>query len=157
MTLYDLHYRETSMENNSSRCASTDRTQVNTVCLMQGAMPAAPGEMGLDRMYAENNGIAVGDTVTDTNGQTWTVTGYVARRITAACLRIIRTQCSTPSSSVAIVTQGGVRCPARTADLELRLAVRHHPGGRPRREGRSHRLYESRQQNHSVPAGFCAQ
>ena len=55
-----------------------DRTQVNTVCLMQGAMPAAPGEMGLDRMYAENNGIAVGDTVTDTNGQTWTVTGYVA-------------------------------------------------------------------------------
>lgn len=78
VTLYDLHYRETSMENSSTLRIYPDRTQVNTVCLMQGAMPAAPGEMGLDRMYAENNGIAVGDTVTDTNGQTWTVTGYVA-------------------------------------------------------------------------------
>ena len=37
--------------------------------------------------------------------------------------------------------------PCQTADLELRLAVRHRPSGRPRREGRSHRLYESRQQN----------
>lgn len=78
VTLYDLHYRETAMENGSTLRIYPDRTQVNTVCLMQGAMPAAPGEMGLDRMYAENNGIAVGDTVTDTNGQTWTVTGYVA-------------------------------------------------------------------------------
>ena len=76
VTLYDLHYRETAMENGSTLRIYPDRTQVNTVCLMQGAMPAAPGEMGLDRMYAENNGIAVGDTVTDTNGQTWTVTGY---------------------------------------------------------------------------------
>lgn len=71
VTLYDLHYRETAMENGSTLRIYPDRTQVNTVCLMQGAMPAAPGEMGLDRMYAENNGIAVGDTVTDTNGQTW--------------------------------------------------------------------------------------
>lgn len=78
VTLYDLHYRETAMENGSTLRIYPDRTQVNTVCLMQGAMPAAPGEMGLDRMYAENNGIAVGDTVTDTNGQTWIVTGYVA-------------------------------------------------------------------------------
>ena len=78
VTLYDLHYRETAMENSSTLRIYPDRTQVNTVCLMHGAMPAAPGEMGLDRMYAENNGIAVGDTVTDTNGQTWTVTGYVA-------------------------------------------------------------------------------
>lgn len=78
VTLYDLHYRETAMENGSTLRIYPDRTQVNTVCLMQGAMPAAPGEMGLDRMYAESNGIAVGDTVTDTNGQIWTVTGYVA-------------------------------------------------------------------------------
>ena len=63
VTLYDLHYRETAMENGSTLRIYPDRTQVNTVCLMQGAMPAAPDEMGLDRMYAENNGIAVGDTV----------------------------------------------------------------------------------------------
>lgn len=42
VTLYDLHYRETAMENGSTLRIYPDRTQVNTVCLMQGAMPAAP-------------------------------------------------------------------------------------------------------------------
>ena len=139
------------MENGSTLRIYPDRTQVNTVCLMQGAMPAAPGEMGLDRMYAENNGIAVGDTVTDTNGQTWTVTGYVALP-DYSCLFKDNTDTMFDAIKFGVAS---VRCPARTADLELRLAVRHRPGGRPRREGRSHRLYESRQQN-GVPAGFCA-
>ena len=78
VTLYDLHYRETTVENGSTVRIYPDRTQVNTVCLMQGAMPAARGEIGLDRMYAENNDISIGDTLTGTNGETWTVTGYVA-------------------------------------------------------------------------------
>lgn len=42
VTLYDLHYRETAMDNGSTLRIYPDRTQVNTVCLMQGAMPAAP-------------------------------------------------------------------------------------------------------------------
>lgn len=78
VTLYDLHYRETTVENGSTVRIYPDRTQVNTVCLMQGAMPAARGEIGLDRMYAENNGISIGDMLTGANGETWTVTGYVA-------------------------------------------------------------------------------
>ena len=78
VTLYDLHYREAAISNGSTLRIYPDRTQVNTVCLMQGTMPAARGEIGIDRMYAENNGIAVGDTLTDENGESWTVTGYVA-------------------------------------------------------------------------------
>lgn len=78
VTLYDLHYREAAIPNGSTLRIYPDRTQVNTVCLMQGTMPAARGEIGIDRMYAENNGIAVGDTLTDENGESWTVTGYVA-------------------------------------------------------------------------------
>ena len=78
VTLYDLHYREAAIPNGSTLRIYPNRTQVNTVCLMQGTMPAARGEIGIDRMYAENNGIAVGDTLTDENGERWTVTGYVA-------------------------------------------------------------------------------
>lgn len=78
VTLYDLHYREAAIPNGSTLRIYPNRTQVNTVCLMQGTMPAARGEIGIDRMYAENNGIAVGDTLTDENGESWTVTGYVA-------------------------------------------------------------------------------
>ena len=61
VTLYDLHYREAAISNGSTLRIYPDRTQVNTVCLMQGAMPAARGEIGIDRMYAENNGIAIGE------------------------------------------------------------------------------------------------
>lgn len=78
VTLYDLHYREAAIPNGSTLRIYPNRTQVNTVCLMQGTMPAARGEIGIDRMCAENNGIAVGDTLTDENGESWTVTGYVA-------------------------------------------------------------------------------
>ena len=74
VTLYDLHYREAAIPNGSTLRIYPDRTQVNTVCLMQGTMPAARGEIGIDRMYAENNGIAVGDTLTDENGEELAIT-----------------------------------------------------------------------------------
>ena len=39
-----------------------NRMQVNTVCLMQGALPAAATEIAIDRMYADNNRLNIGDT-----------------------------------------------------------------------------------------------
>ncbi len=33
---------------------SQDRTDMNLVCLMSGAMPAAKNEIAIDRMYADN-------------------------------------------------------------------------------------------------------
>lgn len=78
VTLYDLHYRETALENGSTLRIYPDRTQVNTVCLMQGALPAAIGEIAIDRMYADNNNLTIGDTLTAESGESWTVTGLVA-------------------------------------------------------------------------------
>ena len=78
VTLYDLHYREAALENGSTLRIYPDRTQVNTICLMQGALPAAIGEIAIDRMYADNNDLTIGDTLTAESGESWTVTGLVA-------------------------------------------------------------------------------
>ena len=78
VTLYDLHCREAALENGSTLRIYPNRTQVNTVCLMQGALPAAAGEIAIDRMYADNNDLTIGDTLTAASGERWTVTGLVA-------------------------------------------------------------------------------
>ena len=78
VTLYDLHYRESALENGSTLRIYPDRTQVNTICLMQGALPDAIGEIAIDRMYADNNNLTIGDTLTAESGESWTVTGLVA-------------------------------------------------------------------------------
>lgn len=40
-----------------------NRTEVDRVSLMEGAFPEAEDEVAIDRMYADNNKIAVGDTI----------------------------------------------------------------------------------------------
>lgn len=54
-----------------------NRTEVDRVCLMEGAFPAAEDEVAIDRMYADNNKIAVGDTIMY-DGTKLTVSGLVA-------------------------------------------------------------------------------
>ena len=41
-----------------------NREKVNKVCLMKGEMPSGQGEIAIDRMYADNNSLKVGDTLT---------------------------------------------------------------------------------------------
>ena len=44
---------------------------------MDGELPARRGEMAIDRMYADNNGLSVGDTL-QSGKKTWKITGLVA-------------------------------------------------------------------------------
>lgn len=53
------------------------RQEVNKVCVMEGRLPVENGEIAVDRMYADNNKIKVGDTIA-VDGQNLTVTGLVA-------------------------------------------------------------------------------
>lgn len=39
------------------------RESVNVQCLMDGELPAGEGEIAIDRMYADNNGLSTGDTL----------------------------------------------------------------------------------------------
>ena len=52
------------------------RAGINGVDVMRGEMPG-PGEILIDRLYAENNGIAVGDTFS-ASGRDWRVSGFAA-------------------------------------------------------------------------------
>ncbi|MCD7826683.1 MAG: ABC transporter permease [Clostridiaceae bacterium] len=54
-----------------------ERTDVNLVCLMDGALPEKEGEIALDRMFAENNNLEVGSEIM-VGSRKQTVTGLVA-------------------------------------------------------------------------------
>lgn len=51
--------------------------EVNVPCLLSGSLPAADSEIAVDRVFAKNNDINTGDTVT-LNGRALTVTGLIA-------------------------------------------------------------------------------
>lgn len=61
--LYDNFYIEKGTGEENTMRIFQDRDQVNLLCLMEGQAPQNPGDMVLDRMYADNNGISVGDSV----------------------------------------------------------------------------------------------
>lgn len=68
LSLYELFYREFKLENGSTLRVFQNRDQVDLVCLMEGAFPQAPGEIAVDRMYADNNGLKVGDRIRPAEG-----------------------------------------------------------------------------------------
>ncbi len=53
------------------------RSEVNEACLMDGAFPEKDDEIAVDRLYAENNGIAIGDSI-EAGSHTMKVCGTVA-------------------------------------------------------------------------------
>ena len=77
VTLYDNFYIEETLTNESTLRIFSEREEVNLVCLMEGEMPQKPGEIAIDRMYADNNALKVGDTISSA-ARSWTVTGLVA-------------------------------------------------------------------------------
>ncbi len=78
VTLYENFYLEKETDDFESKLRIfKNRTKVNLVCLMEGQLPDAEDEIALDRMYAENNDIFVGDTI-KVGGRELCVTGLVA-------------------------------------------------------------------------------
>lgn len=75
--LYENYYIEQTMSNKSIIRFFKNRKQVNKVCLMKGSLPKKADEMAIDRMYADNNKLTVGDTM-KSKGKIWKITGLVA-------------------------------------------------------------------------------
>ena len=75
--LYENFYLEESLDNGSTMRIFKNREEVNRVCLMKGELPTKTGEIAIDRMYADNNSLSVGDTL-QSGKKTWTITGLVA-------------------------------------------------------------------------------
>lgn len=88
VTLYRQFYMEASCmqetkeqedpeERTSTLRVFAKREQVNLECLMKGEFPQAKDEIAVDRMYADNRGLSVGDQIT-VDGQNLKITGLVA-------------------------------------------------------------------------------
>lgn len=77
VTLYENYYIEEDLDNGSTMRFFKNREKVNKVCLMKGEMPSGQGEIAIDRMYADNNSLQVGDTPIR-GKKSWKITGLVA-------------------------------------------------------------------------------
>ncbi len=78
LTLYENFYlTEEVAETGAKLRIFKTRTEVNLVCLMEGALPETADEIAVDRMHAENNNLSVGDTVT-VGDKTLKISGLVA-------------------------------------------------------------------------------
>ena len=75
--IYENYYIEDSLSNDSTMRFFKNRTEVDKVCLMDGKLPSETGEIAIDRMYADNNNLKIGDTL-DNGTKSWTITGLVA-------------------------------------------------------------------------------
>lgn len=59
-----------------------------------GAMPTGTDEIAIDRMYADNNGLTIGDRL-ESGARSWIITGLVALPITVVFFQTITTVCLT--------------------------------------------------------------
>ena len=75
--VYENFYIEQKLTNGSTIRFFKNRKEVDKVCLMKGKMPKKSGEIAVDRMYADNNELKVGDTV-KSRKKTFRITGLVA-------------------------------------------------------------------------------
>lgn len=78
MKIYENYYLdEETDEIDSNLRIFINREKVNKVCLMKGELPEDKSEIAIDRMYADNNKISVGD-IFMVGGKELKVTGLVA-------------------------------------------------------------------------------
>lgn len=78
VTVYENFYTEKDTENvQSTLRIFKNREDVNKLCVMEGELPENSNEIAIDRMYADNNNLSVGDRIViDTKG--FKITGLVS-------------------------------------------------------------------------------
>lgn len=78
LTIYENYYvEEETKEVDSTLRIFKNREEVNKVCLMSGELPQKTDEIAIDRMYADNNELSIGDVLT-IGERRLKITGFVA-------------------------------------------------------------------------------
>jgi putative ABC transport system permease protein len=77
VTVYGKFYVEKEFDNETKLRIFADRKEVDKVCVMEGRLPKEDNEIAIDRMYADNNDLKVGDTMTS-EGKSFVISGLVA-------------------------------------------------------------------------------
>ena len=61
ISVCELLYKDVTLDNENTVRIYKNRTELNGVCLMDGALPENAGEIAADRLYLENNSLGIGD------------------------------------------------------------------------------------------------
>ncbi len=77
VSIYDLFYTEKELDTGEKLRLFKDREQVDKICIMKGKLPEKEGEIAIDRMFADNNGLSVGEEIRS-GERSWTITGLLA-------------------------------------------------------------------------------
>ena len=77
LKLYDLSYKEETVKKDKTLRIYKVRNEINKECLMSGEMPTKDSEIAVDRMFADNNKITVGDSL-KIKGKKYVVSGLIA-------------------------------------------------------------------------------
>nr|MCR4715557.1 ABC transporter permease [Lachnospiraceae bacterium] len=75
--LYDIPYIEEKLDSGSELRIFANRKEVDRACLMKGEFPENANEIAIDRMFADNNKLKVGDTIKSKSHE-YKIVGLVA-------------------------------------------------------------------------------
>ncbi|MGN1136973.1 MAG: FtsX-like permease family protein [Oscillospiraceae bacterium] len=78
MKLYgSFYFDEDTSETGATIRVYKQSDELNTPCLLSGELPSRDNEIAIDRVFAKNNGINIGDIIT-LNGKTLEISGFIA-------------------------------------------------------------------------------
>lgn len=72
-----FYFDEDTSETGATIRVYKQSDEVNTPCLLNGELPSRDNEIAIDRVFAKNNGINIGDIIT-LNGKTLEISGFIA-------------------------------------------------------------------------------
>ena len=75
--VYEDFFTDQSTDTDTTLRIYKDRKEVNTIDVLNGSKPVNENEIAIDRLYAQNNGLAVGDDIS-VGDESWHITGLVA-------------------------------------------------------------------------------
>lgn len=77
VSVYPLFYKDFDLSNEHTVRVYKIRDDVDKICLMDGEFPSKSGEIMIDRLYASNNSIEIGDKI-EVNGKSYEICGFAA-------------------------------------------------------------------------------
>lgn len=78
MKIYgSFYFDEEASETGATVRVYKQSDELNKPCLLSGELPSQDSEIAIDRVFAKNNGINIGDTLT-LNGRSLEITGFIA-------------------------------------------------------------------------------
>lgn len=77
VSVYPLFYKDFDLSNEHTVRVYKIRDDVDKICLMDGEFPSKSGEIMIDRLYASNNSIEIGDRI-EVDGKSYEICGFAA-------------------------------------------------------------------------------